>query len=210
VNYARDFSARGDTSPSGSAAAISTATPSNYIGIDTSIEADGGDRSSNTWPVAQLQLIGELGALGKRLINVQIGEGQVDGAALLQNSTVNAMLRIGYPGQEGRNAIYEIQIGSHSPTRRLPVTQYPTWNTITMLDMGLRPTSSLLERHTSGTTTLCCLLVTGYFLHGSPPHQPHSTSKLSSTKPPSLTRVYTPSPPPSQTSRTRESDIRLR
>lgn len=60
-----------------------------YIGgIDDTVEAEGQDRTSITWPGNQLELIGELGAFGKPFVVIQMGGGQVDDTELKANSSV--------------------------------------------------------------------------------------------------------------------------
>jgi beta-D-xylosidase 4 len=80
------------TSTSGFAAALAAAASADLIvfagGIDDSIEAEAMDRTTIAWPGNQLQLIGELGALGKPLVVLQMGGGQVDSSSLKANSTV--------------------------------------------------------------------------------------------------------------------------
>jgi beta-D-xylosidase 4 len=135
-------------STAGFSSALTAATQSDYIvylgGIDTSIEAEGMDRSSIVWPGNQLNLIAQLAELGKPLIVVQCGGGQIDDSALLANSNVSAILWAGYPGQEGGNAIFDVITGNASVAGRLPVTQYPANYTgeVTMYQMDLRPNSS--------------------------------------------------------------------
>ena len=61
-------------------------------GIDTSIESEGHDRTNIDWPGNQLDLVQQLSALGKPLVVLQFGGGQVDDSALLKNKKVNALL----------------------------------------------------------------------------------------------------------------------
>ncbi|KAF5341282.1 hypothetical protein D9758_017635 [Tetrapyrgos nigripes] len=110
-------------------------------GIDQSTEAEGHDRTEITWPGNQLELIGQLAGLGKPLIVVQFGGGQVDGQVLKENPAVNALIWAGYPGQSGGTALADIITGVQAPAGRLPITQYPAdyVNQIPMTDMSLRP-----------------------------------------------------------------------
>jgi beta-D-xylosidase 4 len=125
--------------------AIAAAKSSDYIiyvgGIDLSIEYEGHDRPRIDWPGNQIDLINQLASLGKKLIVVQFGGGQVDDAALLNNTGVNGILWAGYPGQEGGNAIYDAITGAQSVAGRLPVTQYPAdyVNEVSIFNMNLRP-----------------------------------------------------------------------
>jgi len=113
-------------------------------GIDDSIETEAMDRLDISWPPNQLALIQELAGLGKPLIVLQFGGGQVDGTWLKNNASVNAILWGGYPGQSGGAAMADILTGKSAPAGRLPLTQYPAAYTsqVPMTDMSLRPSSS--------------------------------------------------------------------
>ncbi|KAK3616639.1 hypothetical protein LTR56_025816 [Elasticomyces elasticus] len=146
VNFANGTNSVGDTSTDGFAAAIAAAKKSDVIifagGIDNTIEAEGGDRSNITWPGVQLDLISQLSNLGKPLVVLQMGGGQVDSSSLKSNDNVNALVWGGYPGQSGGQAILDILTGARAPAGRLITTQYPA-DYITAqdpLDMNLAPT----------------------------------------------------------------------
>lgn len=130
---------------SGFAAALQTASSADYIiycgGIDTTIEAEGLDRQTITWPGNQLNLISQLAALDKPLVVVQFGGGQVDDSAILNNTGVGALVWAGYPGQAGGNALHDVLVGSYAIAGRLPISQYPAdyINTVNMWDPGMRP-----------------------------------------------------------------------
>lgn len=132
--------------------AIAAAKASDYIiylgGIDGSVENEGRDRDSITWPGNQLDLISDLASLGKPVVIVQFGGGQVDDTPLLQNKNVNAILWAGYPGQEGGNAIFDAITGVTPPAGRLPLTQYPAnyVNGNSIYDMNLRPSGGIPGR----------------------------------------------------------------
>jgi xylan 1,4-beta-xylosidase len=125
--------------------AIAAASSSDYIiyvgGIDLTVESEGHDRTTIEWPGNQLDLISQLASLGKKLIVVQLGGGQLDDTALLNNTGVNGILWAGYPGQEGGSAIYDVITGAQSVAGRLPVTQYPGdyINEVSLFNMNLRP-----------------------------------------------------------------------
>ncbi|KAG6034696.1 hypothetical protein E4U41_006431 [Claviceps citrina] len=137
---------------SGFAAALSAAQTADCIlflgGIDATIERESQDRKAITWPGNQLELISQLSKLGKPLVVVQFGGGQVDDAPLLQNSNVNSILWAGYPGQDGGSAVRDVLTGDASPAGRLPVTQYPGSyvNGNDMTNMNLRPSSAFPGR----------------------------------------------------------------
>jgi len=81
------------TSTDGFAAALAAAQAADAIvfagGIDESVEREGMDRNDITWPGNQLDLISQLSGLGKPLVVMQFGGGQVDGTALKNNAKVN-------------------------------------------------------------------------------------------------------------------------
>lgn len=113
-------------------------------GIDNSIEAEGNDRMNITWPGNQLQLIDQLSQLGKPLVVLQMGGGQVDSSSLKANKNVSALLWGGYPGQSGGTALRDLITGKRAPAGRLVTTQYPAEyvQDVPAIDMTLRPNGS--------------------------------------------------------------------
>ncbi|KAJ8070923.1 hypothetical protein OCU04_001282 [Sclerotinia nivalis] len=112
-----------------------------YIGgIDNSIEAEGKDRKTISWPSTQLSLINQLSNLSTPFIISQMGT-MIDSSSLLTNPGVNALIWAGYPGQDGGTAIFNILTGKTAPAGRLPITQYPSdyVNKVSMNDMNLHP-----------------------------------------------------------------------
>lgn len=144
VNYAFGTNISSDTT-AGFADAVSAAKNSDAIifagGIDNTVEAEGMDRSNITWPGNQLQLIKQLSELGKPLVVLQMGGGQVDDSSLKANKNVNALVWGGYPGQAGGQALLDIITGKRAPAGRLTVTQYPAEYAMKFpaTDMNLRP-----------------------------------------------------------------------
>lgn len=99
-------------------------------GIDASIERESHDRKDIAWPPNQLRLIHELSQSRKKdkkskLVVVQFGGGQLDGASLKSDDGVGALVWAGYPGQSASLAVWDILAGKAVPAGRLPVTQYP-------------------------------------------------------------------------------------
>jgi beta-D-xylosidase 4 len=129
-------------------AAIAAAKKSDVIvfagGIDNTVEAEAMDRQEITWPGNQLDLIKKLSQLGKPLIVLQMGGGQVDSSALKASKNVNAIVWGGYPGQSGGLAIRDILTGKRAPAGRLTTTQYPAKyaHQFPATDMSLRPNGS--------------------------------------------------------------------
>lgn len=169
VSYAQGTLISGSDG-TGFTAAITVAQSSDIIvymgGIDTTVEEEEKDRTSITWPGNQLDLISALGALGKPLIVVQFGGGQLDDTALLQNPTVSAIVWAGYPGQNGGNAVLDVLSGAKSVAGRLPVTQYPADYTsqVSIFDPALRPNATFPGR-TYTWYTGEAVLPFGYGLH---------------------------------------------
>lgn len=110
-------------------------------GITNDIEAEEKDRVSLSWTGPQLDMIGQLAGLGKPMIVVQMGGGQLDSSPIVNNPNISALLWGGYPGQDGGVAIMDIITGKVAPAGRLPLTQYPSSyiNEVPMTDMSLRP-----------------------------------------------------------------------
>lgn len=75
------------------AAAVSAAKSADAIifagGIDNSIEAEAMDREDISWPGNQLDLVAELEKVGKPLVVLQFGGGQVDDTALKSSQSVS-------------------------------------------------------------------------------------------------------------------------
>lgn len=132
-------------STDGFSEALSAAKKSDVIifagGIDNTLEAEAMDRMNITWPGNQLQLIDQLSQLGKPLIVLQMGGGQVDSSSLKSNKNVNSLIWGGYPGQSGGQALLDIITGKRAPAGRLVVTQYPAEyaTQFPATDMSLRP-----------------------------------------------------------------------
>lgn len=115
-----------------------------FGGIDGSVESEGSDRTSIAWTGMQLDVIGEIALLGKPMVVVQMGGGQLDSSPIVNNPGIGALLWAGYPGQDGGVAILDILTGSQAPAGRLPITQYPAdyIASVPMTDMALRPNTS--------------------------------------------------------------------
>jgi beta-D-xylosidase 4 len=124
--------------------AMEAARDSDYIlyfgGLDTSSAGETKDRRRLDWPTAQLDLLKNLGSLGKPLILVQMGD-MLDDTPVLDMEGVSSILWVGWPGQDGGTAVMQLISGQKSPAGRLPVTQYPANYTtiVPMTDMALRP-----------------------------------------------------------------------
>ena len=130
------------------AGAMTAASQSDVIifagGIDNTVEAEGSDRMNITWPGNQLDLISQLCSMGKPLVVLQMGGGQVDSSYLKNNPSVSSLIWGGYPGQSGGQAILDILTGVRAPAGRLVTTQYPADYVLQFSqdDMNLRPNGS--------------------------------------------------------------------
>lgn len=113
-------------------------------GIDNDVESEGLDRVSLAWSGPQLDMITALAALGKPLVVVQMGAGQLDATPLATNPNISALVWAGYPGQSGGTALLDVLTGAVAPAGRLPVTMYPARyaGEVAMTDMSLRPSAS--------------------------------------------------------------------
>lgn len=112
-----------------------------FGGIDENVESEEVDRVSISWSGPQLDTIGELALMGKPMVVVSFGGGQMDSSPIAENPGVGALLWAGYPGQDGGVALLDVITGKQSPAGRLPTTQYPASyvSAVPMTDMALRP-----------------------------------------------------------------------
>jgi beta-D-xylosidase 4 len=153
-----------------SRANFAAAQAADYIvylgGMDGSIENEGFDQTLIVWPGNQLDLISQLSTLGKPLVVVQFGGGQIDDSTLLSNTKVNAILWAGYPGQDGGNTVFDVLTDAAPPAGRFPIAEYPAAyiNNNNIFDMNLRPTTSIPGR-TYKWYTGKPVLPFGYGLH---------------------------------------------
>jgi beta-D-xylosidase 4 len=83
------------TDTSGFAGAMAAAEAADVIvyagGIDNTVEAESLDRTSIVWPGVQLNLVQSLATVGKPLVVVQFGGGQIDNTVLKSNFGVRCM-----------------------------------------------------------------------------------------------------------------------
>jgi xylan 1,4-beta-xylosidase len=126
--------------------AVAAAQKSDYIiffgGLDPNAAGEGNDRSSLSWPTAQITLIQRLASLNKPLVVVQSGD-QLDDTQLLNTAGVNGIFWASFPGQDGGTAIMNLISGAAAPAGRLPVTKYPAnYTKVNIGDMALRPSGS--------------------------------------------------------------------
>jgi beta-D-xylosidase 4 len=81
------------TDTNGFAAAVAAAREADTVvyagGIDLTVEGEDNDRLSIIWPGNQLELIAELQAVGKPLVVIQFGGGQLDDTTLKDNASAS-------------------------------------------------------------------------------------------------------------------------
>lgn len=94
-------------------------------GEEMSVKVDGfegGDRTHLNLPQTQEELLKKIKTAGKPVVLVLM-----NGSALSVNfaaENADAILSLGYPGQEGGNAVADVLMGDYNPAGRLPVTYY--------------------------------------------------------------------------------------
>lgn len=147
VEYAMgtDINSNSTAGFNASLAAAASADMVIYVGgLDNSLEAETLDRKTLAWPGNQADLIEQLSAIGKPVVVLQMGGGQVDDTPLLNNSGVKAIIWGGYPSQSAGTALLDILTGKQAPAGRLPVTQYPASyaDEVSIFDINLQPHGS--------------------------------------------------------------------
>lgn len=92
------------------------------LGLSQRLEGEGGDREDIALPKVQTDLLKAIHATGKPVIVVLNA-----GSALAVNwakEHVDALLSVGYPGEQGGNALADVLFGDYNPAGRLPITYY--------------------------------------------------------------------------------------
>ncbi|MFB6342191.1 glycoside hydrolase family 3 C-terminal domain-containing protein [Saccharicrinis sp. FJH62] len=92
------------------------------LGLSQRLEGEGGDRKDIELPAVQEKLMKAVKATGKPVILVLNA-----GSALAVNwakDNVEAIVNVGYPGEEGGNALADVLFGDYNPSGRLPITYY--------------------------------------------------------------------------------------
>jgi xylan 1,4-beta-xylosidase len=97
-------------------AAASADTVVLVVGLDQSIEAEGLDRVNLTLPGFQEKLVKDVAAATKgTLILVIMAAGPIDTSFTKSVSNIGGILWVGYPGQDGGNAIAQVIFGDYNP-----------------------------------------------------------------------------------------------
>ncbi len=97
-----------------------------------------GDRAELTMAGRQDELVERLAATGTPLVAVVISGGPVDLRRVVE--VADAVLWVGYPGQDGGTAIAELLAGDHAPSGHLPITWPRTTGQIP-IHAGRRPSA---------------------------------------------------------------------
>ncbi|MCW3787975.1 glycoside hydrolase family 3 C-terminal domain-containing protein [Plebeiibacterium sediminum] len=92
------------------------------VGLSQRLEGEGGDRNDISLPKQQEELIEAVKATGKPVILVINA-----GSSLAINwakDNIDAIVNVGYPGEQGGNALADVLFGDYNPAGRLPITYY--------------------------------------------------------------------------------------
>eukprot|EP00252_Welwitschia_mirabilis_P004354 TRINITY_DN14694_c0_g1_i1.p1 TRINITY_DN14694_c0_g1~~TRINITY_DN14694_c0_g1_i1.p1 ORF type:complete len:532 (+),score=65.66 TRINITY_DN14694_c0_g1_i1:2-1597(+) len=112
------------------------------VGSDSSVEAEGLDRTDLYLPGMQTRLVMEATAASKGpVVLVIMSGGPMEITFAKHDPKISAILWVGYPGQAGGQALADIIFGLHNPGGRLPNTWYPHAfvERVPMTDMSMRP-----------------------------------------------------------------------
>jgi beta-D-xylosidase 4 len=134
-----------DTSTDGFEVALAAAESSDavvlFLGIDTSIEREAGDRENIDLPATQLELLRQVRratSAKKTPVIVVLFNGGIIGCEELVRHA-DAVLEAFYPGFFGARAIAEVLFGDVNPSGKLPVTMYRSdyINAVSMKSMNM-------------------------------------------------------------------------
>ena len=93
---------------------------------DAFLAAKGGDKPDLDIPAAHIKLLKELRAKGKPVVVVVTSGSAIDITKI--EPYADAIILAWYPGEQGGNALADIVFGKVSPSGRLPVTFYRSFN----------------------------------------------------------------------------------
>jgi beta-glucosidase len=96
------------------------------LGTDSSIEAEGRDRTALELPAAQESLLESVYSANSNLVLVLLNAGPL--AVPWAKANVPAILEAWYDGEQGGNAIADAVLGNINPGGKLPYTVYPASN----------------------------------------------------------------------------------
>jgi len=122
------------------------------MGIDTSMESEGNDRTSIALPGVQEEFIGAIATVQKNIVIVFINGGSIDLSYAKEKFEVRAILEAFYPGTRGGEAIADVLFGKYNPSGRLPYTVHKAdfVDQIPMSDMSMTNYPGRTYRYFSG------------------------------------------------------------
>ncbi|XVE82353.1 hypothetical protein DITRI_Ditri15bG0141800 [Diplodiscus trichospermus] len=112
-----------------------------FMGINLELEREWVDRKDLLLPGHQTQLINEVAEASKDpVILVIMAAGVLDISFAKNNPKIKSILWVGYPGEQGGNAIADVVFGKYNPGGRLPLTWYENSyvDKLPMTSMSLR------------------------------------------------------------------------
>ncbi|CAK9231383.1 unnamed protein product [Sphagnum troendelagicum] len=115
------------------------------VGLTQEQETESLDRTSLLLPGFPQDLISAVAtyANGCPVVLVIMSAGPVDISVAKEDSRIQSIMWVGYPGEAGGQAIANIIFGYHNPGGRLPVSWYPEeYTKIKMTDMHMHPDKS--------------------------------------------------------------------
>ncbi|OWM79166.1 probable beta-D-xylosidase 5 [Punica granatum] len=115
------------------------------VGLDQSIEAEGLDRENLMLPGFQEKLVMQVtNATKGSVILVVMSAGPIDVSFAKNINKIGGMLWVGYPGQDGGEAIAQVIFGDYNPSGRSPFTWYSQEyvDLLPMTDMNMRANTS--------------------------------------------------------------------
>lgn len=92
------------------------------LGLSQRIEGEGGDRENIGLPKTQIELLKAIASTGKPVVLVVNAGSAITIPWAKEN--IEAIFYVGYPGQEGGNALADVLFGEYNPAGRLPITYY--------------------------------------------------------------------------------------
>jgi beta-glucosidase len=95
-----------------------------YVGTNSSVEAEGKDRTSINLPGMQLQLVQSVYQANPNTVVVLLNAGPLSVRWIKDN--VKALMGSFFDGEEGGNAIADVLFGNVNPSGKLPYTVYET------------------------------------------------------------------------------------
>ncbi|XP_031129998.1 probable beta-D-xylosidase 5 [Ipomoea triloba] len=112
------------------------------VGLDQSLEQEGLDRDNLKLPGFQEKLVTDVVSATNNasVILVVMSSSPIDITFAKNNSRIGAILWVGYPGQDGGEAIDQVLFGHYNPGGRSPFTWYPQEyaDKVAMTDMNMR------------------------------------------------------------------------